>query len=232
MNIEPAVYLVDDEPEVLKALNRLLRAEGYAVRAYHSPEEFLLAHDPLLPGCAILDMCMPKFDGLALQRALLTSSSERFLIFMTGRADITASVQAMKAGAVDFLTKPFQDEDFLAAVRQAIARDAQARKVRLELQSIRDRMDTLTPREHQVLEHVVAGRLNKQIAADLGITEKTIKVHRARTMEKMGVASLAELVRLTFEADVGTVVESSLPGNTPYHGKFLGRRADVRHERH
>jgi len=165
MSLEAIVYMVDDDPGVLKALTRLLHTEAYTVRAFASAEEFLLAHDPLVPGCIVLDIHMPNIDGLALQEALLASASERFIIFVTGHGDIATSVQAMKAGAVDFLTKPFHDEDFLAAVRSAIAKDEQARKVRSELQSIRWRMDTLTPREHQVMQHVVAGRLNKQIAA-------------------------------------------------------------------
>jgi two-component system, LuxR family, response regulator FixJ len=219
MNVEPVVYLVDDDPGVLKALIRLLRAEGYAAQAFNSPVEFLREHDPLAPGCVVLDICMPNIDGLALQQDLLTSGCERVIVFVTGHGDIATSVQAMKAGAVDFLTKPFYDEDFLAAVRNAIAKDEHARKVRLELQSIRWRMATLTPRERQVLQHVVAGRLNKQIAADLGIAEKTIKVHRARAMEKMCVASLAELVRITVEADVGAVVENSPHDKTDRYGK-------------
>jgi FixJ family two-component response regulator len=231
---EAIVYMVDDDPAVLKASTRLLRAEGYAVRAFNSAEEFLLAHDPLAAGCVVLDILMPDIDGLALQEALQASASERFIIFVTGHGDIATSVQAMKAGAVDFLTKPFNDEDFLAAVRNALAKDEQARKVRLELESIRWRMDTLTPREHQVMQHVVAGRLNKQIAADLGIAEKTIKVHRARAMEKMGVASLAELVRLTVEADVGAVAEGSLQEKIENSGKsvFPHERADGDSGRH
>jgi two-component system, LuxR family, response regulator FixJ len=209
MNFESVVYLVDDDPGVLKALTRLLRTEAYTVRSFNSANEFLLAHDPLVPGCVVLDMLMPNVDGLALQRTLLASATERFIIFITGHGDIDASVQAMKAGAVDFLTKPFNDEDFLAAVRNAVTQDQQARKVRMELQTIRWRMDRLTPREQEVLRHVVAGRLNKQIAADLGIAEKTIKVHRARAMEKMGAGSLAELVRFTVEAEVGAVAQAA-----------------------
>jgi two-component system, LuxR family, response regulator FixJ len=230
MSFEPVVYIVDDDPGVLKALSRLLRAEGFAARAFSSAEEFLLAHDPLAPGCVVLDICMPQLDGLALQQALLASASERCIIFMTGHGDVAASVQAMKAGAVDVLTKPFHDEEFLAAVRNAISRDEHARKVRSALQSIRWRMATLTPREYQVLQHVVLGRLNKQIAADLGIAEKTIKVHRARAMEKMGVASLAELVRVTVEADVGAVAEHFLFDEAEQSEKAeLARRHNERH---
>lgn len=233
MNIEPIVYMVDDDPGVLRALIRLLRTEGFTVRAFNSPKEFLLAHDPLVPGCVVLDMCMPNLDGLALQQVLLASASERFIVFMTGQGDVAASVRAMKAGAVDFLTKPFHDEDFLSAVRNAIAKDEHARKIRLELQSIRWRMATLTPREHQVLQYVVAGRLNKQIATELGISEKTIKVHRARAMEKMGVASLAELVRITVEADVGAVAEDSLHDKTAHcEASLYVRYAGDRSRRH
>lgn len=212
MNTQPVVYLVDGDPGGTQALRRLLQAEAMSVQAFGSAEEFLLAHDPLAPGCAVLDLCLPGLSGLALQRALLESEIERFIVFMTGRGDVAASVQAMKAGAVDFLLKPFEAQDFLAAVRNALARDEHARKVRQALESIRWRLGTLTPREHEVLQHVVLGRLNKQIAADLGIAEKTIKVHRARAMEKMGVATLAELVRKTVAVEVGALVEDGLDG--------------------
>jgi FixJ family two-component response regulator len=230
MNTQPVVYLVDGDPGGTQALRRLLQAEAMSVQAFGSAEEFLLAHDPAAPGCAVLDLCLPGLGGLALQRALLESDSERFIVFMTGRGDVAASVQAMKAGAVDFLLKPFEEQDFLAAVRNALARDEHARKVRQALASIRWRLGTLTPREHEVLQHVVLGRLNKQIAADLGIAEKTIKVHRARAMEKMGVATLAELVRKTVAVEVGALVEdgqdgqpaSSAAGGVP----FERRRGD------
>jgi len=201
MNIDPIVYVVDDDPAVLKALTRLLQADGHVTQTFSSPHQFLAAHDPAVPGCLVLDLCMPDSNGLALQQALLESGSERFIIFITGHGDVVDSVQAMKAGAVDFLTKPVHDESFLAAVRNAIEKDEGARSMRQRRQAIRCRMETLTPREHQVLRHVVAGRLNKQIAADLGTAEKTIKVHRARAMEKMGATSLAELVRITVAAD-------------------------------
>jgi two-component system response regulator FixJ len=212
MNPQPLVYLVDDDPRVMRALRRLLQAESMNVQAFATAEEFLLAHDPLAPGCAVLDMCLPGLSGLALQQALQASGSQRFIVFMTARGDVAASVQAMKAGAVDFLLKPLDDDDFLAAVHDALARDAYARKVRRELEAIRWRLATLTPREYQVLQHVVLGRLNKQIAADLGVAEKTIKVHRARAMEKMGVGTLAELVRKTVEVEVGALVEHGLDG--------------------
>jgi FixJ family two-component response regulator len=195
----PTIFIVDDDPAVLKALTRLLQIEGFAVRSFHSPEAFLAQHDPAAPGCILLDMAMPSLDGLALQRALQASGCERFIIFITGRGDIPSSVQAMKAGAVDVLTKPFEDQHLLDAIRIAVARDDSAREMVARLQSIQRRLATLTRREREVLEHVVTGQLNKQIAADLGTVEKTIKVHRARVMEKMGVSSLAELVRLAVQ---------------------------------
>lgn len=217
MNAEPVVYLVDDDHTEKQALRRLLQAQAMAVQAFGTAEEFLRAHDPLTPGCAVLDICLPGPGGLGLQRALLESGSERFIVFMTGRGDVAASVQAMKAGAVDFLLKPFRDGEFVAAVRSALARDEHARKVRGVLESIRRCLTTLTPRELQVLRQVVEGRLNKQIAADLGIAEKTIKVHRARAMEKMGAGSLAELVRKAVEVEVGALVEDrrGAAGATP-----------------
>jgi FixJ family two-component response regulator len=209
MSAVPIVFLVDDDPAILKASARLLQAEGIAVRTFNSPDAFLAQHDPATPGCVVLDLVMPHLNGLALQHALLASGCERFIVFITGHGDIAASVEAMKAGAVDFLTKPFQDEQFLSAIRNAIAKDWLARNVRMELQSIQKRLATLTPREHEVLQHVVAGRLNKQIAAELGTVEKTIKVHRARAMEKMGASSLADLVRLTMRVGLEAATRHS-----------------------
>lgn len=207
MNEQAMVYLVDDEPCLLRALQRLLQAEGLAVQAFPSAEEFLRAHEPSRPGCLVADLCLPGLDGISLQRTLDALGCGRAVVLMTAYGDIATGVHAMKSGAVDFLVKPFDDEVFLAAVRSALDKDAHDRKVLRELQLVRGRLASLTPREHQVLEHVVTGRLNKQIAADLGITEKTIKVHRARAMEKMGVHTLAELVRKTLEVELGTVID-------------------------
>ena len=215
MNDDSVVYLVDDDAGVLKAIGRLLQAEGFEVRAFQSAQAFLHEHEPDVPGCVVLDMRLPDLGGLALQQALLDSSCERPIVFMTGFGDVADSVQAMKAGAVDFLTKPCDDEELLRAVRGAVERDGQARRVRSELECIQGRLDTLTPREHEVLLQVVDGRLNKQIAADLGIAEKTIKVHRARAMEKMGASSLADLVRKTFELEVGAVVDHASHAGHP-----------------
>ena len=199
----PTVFLVDDEPEVLKAVARLLRAEGIPVSAFSSPREFLGQVDPDAPGCLVLDMSMPGISGLEVQRGLETHGCRLPVIFLTGRADVPDTVRAMKGGASDFLTKPVEDEELLAAVRRAIEKDAVLRRERAEVASICARLETLTPREKEVLEHVVAGELNKQVAGRLGTVEKTIKVHRARVMEKMQASSLADLVRLAQRVGVG-----------------------------
>lgn len=191
------VYLVDDDPGVLKALSRLLRARGYEVKPYFSPQLFLEEHDVAVPGCAILDVSMPGLDGLELQRALTAAGgSHRPVVFVTGKGDIPTSVRAMKAGAIDFLTKPVKDKDLFEAVSRAEALDAESRRIHSELESMQAKFRTLTPREREVLTHVVAGRLNKQIAGDLGTAEKTIKVHRSRMMEKLGIRMVADLVRM------------------------------------
>jgi FixJ family two-component response regulator len=191
------VYLVDDDAGVLKALSRLLRGKGYDVRPYLSPRVFLEEHDATVPGCAVLDVSMPGLDGLELQRALTVANGfHRPVVFVTGKGDIPTSVRAMKAGAIDFLTKPVKDVDLFEAVSRAEARDAEMRRLQSELESMQAKVDTLTPREREVLTHVVAGRLNKQIAGDLGTVEKTIKVHRSRMMEKLGIRTVADLVRM------------------------------------
>jgi FixJ family two-component response regulator len=191
------VYLVDDDAGVLKALSRLLRGKGYDVRPYLSPRVFLEEHDATVPGCAVLDVSMPGLDGLELQRALTVANGfHRPVVFVTGKGDIPTSVRAMKAGAIDFLTKPVKDVDLFEAVSRAEARDAEMRRLQSELESMQAKVATLTPREREVLTHVVAGRLNKQIAGDLGTVEKTIKVHRSRMMEKLGIRTVADLVRM------------------------------------
>jgi FixJ family two-component response regulator len=199
---EFTVYLVDDDTGVRNGLSRLLRARGYDVRPYSSPREFLQQHDPAAPGCAVLDVAMPGLDGLGLQQALTAGGSHRPIIFITGKRDVPTSVRAMKAGALDFLTKPVKEADLLEAIVRAKKRDAEHRLVSSELDSIQAKVNTLTPREREVLVHVVAGRLNKQIAGDLGTVEKTIKVHRSRMMEKLGVRSVADLVRMAEKARI------------------------------
>jgi FixJ family two-component response regulator len=192
------VFAVDDDPSVLRALTRLISAASLEARAYPSPAAFLQSHDPAIPGCLVLNLALPGLDGLELQQALADSDCKRPIVFITGRGDIPTSVRAMKSGAVDFLTKPVNDRDLLAAVHHAIERDRVAREAQVEMGALKQRLASLTPREREVLVHVVAGRLNKQIAADLGTVEKTInnKVHRVQIMEKMEVRSLADLVRI------------------------------------
>jgi FixJ family two-component response regulator len=196
------VFIVDDDPGVLKALSRRLRQKGYDIVAHSSPQEFLAQHDPAVPGCALLDVAMPALDGLALQQALTAGGSTRPVIFITGAGSIPTSVRAMKAGAIDFLTKPVEDKELLDAIVRAEQKDTEARRLQGELADINSRIATLTPREREVLTHVIAGRLNKQIAGDLGIVEQTIKVHRSRMMEKLGVRNIPALMRLMakFEA--------------------------------
>jgi len=198
--VKPAVFLVDDDASVLKGLRRLLASAGLRVVAFESPQEFLEGLDRDAGGCVVLDHSMPGLTGLELQQALAARGSALPVIFLTGKGDIPTSVRAMKGGAADFLTKPVDGEVLLAAVRGALERDRSQRAEREERAGIERRLATLTAREREVLRHVVAGLLNKQIAARLGTVEKTVKVHRARVMEKMQARSLAELVRLAGKA--------------------------------
>lgn len=197
------VYLVDDDPGVIRGLSRLLQARGYEVKGYSSPRVFLDEHDMAVPGCAVLDVSMPGLDGLEIQRVLTAAEGlQRPVVFVTGKGDIPTSVRAMKAGAVDFLTKPVKEEDLIEALSRAEARDVNSRKTQSELDSMQVKLKRLTPREHEVLTRVVAGRLNKQIAGELGTVEKTIKVHRSRVMEKLGVRTVADLVRMAEKLEV------------------------------
>lgn len=197
------VYIVDDDPSVIRGLSRLLQARGYEVQGYFSPRVFLDEHDMAVPGCAVLDVSMPGLDGLEIQRVLTaTGGFQRPVVFVTGKGDIPTSVRAMKAGAVDFLTKPVKEEDLIEALSRAEAKDIKSRKAQSELDSVQAKLKRLTPREHEVLTRVVAGRLNKQIAGELGTVEKTIKVHRSRVMEKLGVRTVADLVRLAEKLEV------------------------------
>jgi FixJ family two-component response regulator len=190
------IFLVDDDAGVLTALSRLLRAKGYNVQPFVSPQDFLAERDATAPGCAILDLTMPGIDGLNLQQSLSSEASLHPVIFLTGTGDIPTSVRAMRAGALDFLTKPVEVDALFSAIARAEAQNAEARAMCAELASIQTKMATLTKRESEVLVHVVAGKLNKQIAHDLGTVEKTIKVHRGRMMQKLGVHTVADLVRL------------------------------------
>jgi FixJ family two-component response regulator len=199
-----SVFLVDDDPGVLTALSRIVRAFGYDSRTFLSPSDFLREHDPAIPGCAILDLTMPEVNGLELQQRLVQADIKRPIIFLSGHADIPASVRAMKAGAIDFLVKPVRRDELLSAIARAEEHDAAARATANRQEAINNRLSRLTPRERQVLDHVVLGALNKQIAATLGTVEKTIKVHRGRMMAKMEVRSVADLVRMVEQVGVGS----------------------------
>lgn len=202
MTFRPKVFVVDDEPDLRRALERLLQAEGFEVRSFGSAADFLgqLADDDA--GCIVLDVAMPGVDGLELQRRLAQGGAQLPIVFLTGHGDIPMSVQAIKAGAVDFLTKPVKRADLLRAVQAALGRAEAGRAIAEATAMLRARLAQLTPREREVLEHVISGRLNKVTAARLGTTEQTIKVHRGRVMEKLGVGSVVELVRVAQQLDV------------------------------
>jgi FixJ family two-component response regulator len=201
---ESTICLVDDEPSVLKALDRLLRSAGYRVAAFACPEAFLSGYDPEQAGCLLLDLTMPGMSGMDVQQRLIEVGAHLPIVFLTGHGDIPTSVRAIKDGAVDFLTKPVAEAALFAAICEALAKNAADRQSRAERALILRRLASLTPRELEVLKHVVTGKLNKQIAAELGTVEKTIKVHRARAMQKMQAKSLAELVRLTARVGLGS----------------------------
>ena len=199
----PTVFVVDDYAPVRRSISRLLHAAGFAVADFASAVDFLAQYDPGVYGCLLLDLVMPGLNGLELQRILEKTGSLLPIIFLTGHGDIPKSVQAMKHGASDFLIKPVNDESLLAAVRVAIEKNHVSRQDQAELSEVRACLATLTQREREVLEHVVAGKLNKQIAGDLGTVEQTVKIHRAHMMQKMKVHSVAGLVGLTQRCGIG-----------------------------
>jgi FixJ family two-component response regulator len=190
------VYVVDDDPSVRKALERLLRSAGHEVMTFASALEFLDFTHSDVPGCLVLDIKMPGLSGLELQERLAHKGISFPIIFITGHGTVPASVKAFKSGAMDFLQKPFEDRDLLDAVSRGIEKNRHLRREQKEMKTLRVKWDRLTPRESEVFRLVATGMLNKQVAFDLGITEKTIKVHRGRVMEKMGAQSLADLVRM------------------------------------
>lgn len=197
----PVVFVVDDDVSVRRALTRVIRSAGYRVEAFESAREFLShAHADDCAACLLLDVELPDLNGLELQRELNAISAPVSVIFISGHGDIAMTVSAMRAGALDFLVKPVGDTALLAAIENALRHASDARANRIEIDSIRDRLERLTPREREVLALVVEGHLNKQVACKLGTAEKTIKVHRARVMDKMGAHSLAELVRINDKA--------------------------------
>jgi len=193
---EPIVFIVDDDEAVRRAMERLIRSVGLRVESFASAQEFLTREAPPEPACIVLDVRMPGLSGLDLQEKLAEAKLDMPVIFMTGHGTVPMSVRAMKAGATDFLQKPIDDQVLLDAVQQAIEQDRQAKRERERLREIEKRAESLTPREREVFALVVTGMLNKQIAYDLGTSEKTIKVHRARVMQKMQADSLADLVRM------------------------------------
>jgi len=197
------IFIVDDDPRVLRGLARLLRCHGLQVRTFTSAKLFLEEHDPFVPGCLILDVAMPDLTGLELQDALEKCTQRRMIIFLSGHGDIPVATRAMRAGAVHFLTKPVNDKALLSAVHEALERDRMARIASAANITSQKRLATLTPREREVMERVVDGRLNKEIASELGTVEKTVKVHRGRVMSKMGARSLAELVRIALRLGIG-----------------------------
>ena len=201
---EPVVHLVDDDPSLLTAVSRLLRASGHKVLPFSSASAFLLQHGADTAGCVVADLQMPGLDGLGLQAALAATKNPLPVLFLTGEGDIASTVRAMRNGAEDFLEKRAPKEDLLDAVQRALARDAREREARCRHSALRARLDALTQREREVLGHVVQGRLNKQIAADLGIHERTVKLHRTAITTKLGVRSSAELARFVQQA--GTAV--------------------------
>ncbi len=196
----PTIFLVDDDPSFLSSLARLCRAAGFAVRTFSSAADFLAQRSPDAPGCVVADLQMPDMNGLELQEVLARSDNPLPIVFLTGHGDIPASVKAMRHGAEDFLTKRAPSQDLMAAVQRALARDARDREERAHRHALRARFDKLTPREREVLSHVLRGQLNKQIAADLGVAERSVKRHRTSLMVKLEVDSVAQLAQLAAEA--------------------------------
>ena len=190
------VFVVDDDAPMRESLKNLIRSVGLQVELFASAQEFLRRKPPDLPSCLVLDVRMPGLSGLDLQKRTGDAGIEIPIVFITGHGDVPMSVRAMKAGAVEFLTKPFRDQDLLDAIQQALERDGKARNQRAELEELRSRFASLTSREREVMKRVVAGLLNKQIGAELGTSETTVKIHRHEVMEKMGAGSLPELVRM------------------------------------
>jgi FixJ family two-component response regulator len=190
------VFVVDDDTSLRESLKNLIRSVGLRVEAFASAQEFLGSKRPNVPSCLVLDVRLPGLSGLDLQKRMAEADVEIPIIFITGHGDIPMTVQAMKAGAVEFLTKPFRDQDLLDSIQQALELDRKAREQWAEIEGLRRRFDLLTPREGEVMALMVAGLLNKQIAAELGASETTVKIHRHRVMEKLGAGSLAELVRM------------------------------------
>ena len=199
---EPTVFIIDDDPSARRGLTRLVRAAGLNTESFASAADFLASELRSGPGCIVLDVRMPEMTGPELQEELTKADYSMPIVFLSAHADVPIAAGAMKKGAVDFLTKPVDGTDLLAAIEESLARDAENRAQREENASIQELIETLTPREHEVMTYVITGMLNKQIAGHLEISEETVKIHRARVMQKLGVVSVAELVRLCEKAGV------------------------------
>ena len=197
----PTVFVVDDDESVRSSLRFLLRSAGLESRAYGTATEFLGVYDPSQPGCLVLDVRMPGMSGLELQQELNLRGAIIPVVFITGHGDVPMAVEAMQHGAHDFLQKPFRDEDLIQRVRQALAKDAEARRALEEHKAIRAHLESLTPREREVLAMMVRGKPNKIMAHELGVSQRTVEIHRARVMEKSGASSLAELVRMVMDVE-------------------------------
>jgi len=193
---EPTVFIIDDDPSARRGLTRVVRAAGLNAESFSSGADFLASEHRDGPGCIVLDVRMPEMTGPELQDELAKADDSMPIVFLSAHADVPIAAGAMKKGAVDFLTKPVDAKDLLAAIEESLASDAENRKQRAETSSIHELIDRLTPREHEVMTYVITGMLNKQIAGRLEISEETVKIHRARVMQKLGVVSVAELVRL------------------------------------
>jgi FixJ family two-component response regulator len=205
MRANSLVFLIDDDASVRKGVSRLLRSAGYKSEAFASASDFLAREQHLGPACVIVDVRMPELNGMDLQNVLIQRRREEQLVFITGHGNVSMCAQAMKAGAVDFLPKPFRANELLECVERALARSADQRRRDIEKAAVRRLLDLLTPREFEVMQLVATGMLNKQIASQLGTAEKTIKVHRGRVMKKLGIVSVAELVRLVEIARIAPV---------------------------
>jgi RNA polymerase sigma factor (sigma-70 family) len=199
---EPTVFIIDDDPSARRGLTRLVRAAGLNAESFASGTDFLASGHHSGPGCIVLDVQMPEMTGPELQEELAKADYSMPIVFLSAHADVPIAAGAMKKGAVDFLTKPVDGKDLLAAIEESLARDAENREQRAETLSIQKLIETLTPREHEVMTYVITGMLNKQIAGHLEISEETVKIHRARVMQKLDVVSVAELVRLCEKAGV------------------------------
>jgi FixJ family two-component response regulator len=207
---KPIVFVVDDDVWIRESLHTLLQDEGWQPETFASAQEFLDRPRPLTPSCLVLDVSLPGLDGLELQKRIAAERTDMPIIFITGHGDIPMSVGAMKAGAIEFLTKPFSDEVLLTAIRQALERSRLALTQQATKQELRDRYGSLTPREQDVMRLVVSGLLNKQVADELGITESTVKAHRGQVMQKMKANSLADLVKMTARLDQPVATNQSM----------------------